>query len=418
METTHLKLIVAHPGKQHSYQMAGALEQAGYLSKYVTTVYDSDNSILMRIVKRLIGGQDRRRANSRSTNLIPQNKVKQFCEFRGLLVLAILRIDKKRRIYNWYSDHVARKFGKKVAMLAIKENADAIICYDTSAKYCFEILKEKAPHITRVLDNAAMNRYGLFMLYQEMNRKYGILRDKTGFKSYLLNEKECHKYKEEAYLADYHIVASSFSKSTLTIIGIDETRIALIPYGVDSDGIPQKTYYSKDGKLKILYAGEVSPQKGIYNLIEMARIFRNEVEFHVVGSGMEKLTLEIQNEINENMVVHGYLLQEDLFKLYSDCDVFVFPSLGDGFGFVVIEAMLAGLPVICSTNSVGADAIIDGNNGFVFDAGDSKALKERIDYFLANRSQIEIMGRNAIQQAKSFSWDNYGRKIDAFVREL
>ncbi len=418
MEKAHLKIFVAHPGKQHSYRMAGALEKTGYLSCYITTVYNSKASFLMRVVKHVIGQQDRKRAENRNTVLIPSEKIKQFCEIRGLFVLAILRLDKKRHVYDWYNRHVSKVFGRKVAIYALKNHVDAVICYDAAAEYCFKILKEKAPNIIRILDNAAVNRYGLCKIYQELDQKYGILKDPTGFKSYLLNERDALPYQQEAFLADYHMVASSFSKQVLLNIGVEDERIAVIPYGVEIDKIPHKEKYDVEGKLKILYVGEVSPQKGIYDFLEMTERFRDNVEFHIVGSGLEKLSQKNQERIRTKTEFHGYMLQEDLFQLYSDCDLFLFPSLGDGFGFVVIEAMAAGLPVICSSNSIGYDAVQDGKNGFVYQTGNVDELEEKIEYFLENRLEIERMGREAIVTTQRYTWDNYDSLVKSVIDRM
>lgn len=416
--TPELKIVVAHPGKQHSYRLAEALNKACLLYQYITTVYDNGSSPWMRIIKKVISEKDLKRANSRSSALIPQDKIKQFCELRGLFALGLLRIDKKRHIYNRYNDYVARVFAKKVAHYAIENKVNAVICYDTSAQYCFDILKKKAPNIIRIIDNAAMNRYGLFKLYQQIDAKYKILEDKTGFKNYLLEEKKAIKYRDEAFSADYHIVASSFSKYTLTSIGIGNDSVAVIPYGVDTSRIQQKSDYSLTGKLKILYVGELSPQKGIYSLIKAIETVNENVEFHVVGSGLKMLSMENQNKLKNNCIFHGYMLQEDLFKLYSMCDVFLFPSLGDGFGFVVIEAMSAGMPVICSTNSVGSDAIRNNENGFTFQAGDNNEMIKKILYFVENRFEVERMGRKSAELAKEYTWEAYDKAVQGFVKNV
>ena len=409
------KIIVAHPGKQHSYRLAEALEKAGYLFKYITTVYDSEKSVLMRLAKNLIGKSDKKRADNRCTDMIPDDKIKQFCEFRGLLVLAVLRVDKKRRFYNWYNDKISKAFGRKTAAYAIKNNVDAVICYDASARFCFEILKRKAPQIKRIIDNAAMNRYGLYKIYQDLNRDFGILNDKTGFKEYLLYENKAFPFKREALLADFHIAASSFSKYTLTSIGIEDDKVVVIPYGVETNRIRSKTEYLKNGKLKMLYVGEISPQKGIYSLIEIAERFKDTAEIHIAGGGMKKLSLENRKLINEKMICHGFLHQEELFKLYLECDLFVFPTLGDGFGFVVIEAMAAGLPVICSTNSVGSDAVQNGENGFIFQAGNVVELAKQIEIFLNNRNIIEEMGKKAVKSVEKFTWEKYYSEVKTFI---
>jgi glycosyltransferase involved in cell wall biosynthesis len=417
-QTPEFRVIVAHPGKQHSYRLAEALEKSCYLFRYITTVYDNNSSLWMKIIKKFISKKDLKRANSRSSVMIPRNKIIQFCELRGLLLLGILRIDKKRVIYNRYYSYVAGKFGRKVARYAIKHHADIVICYDSSAQYCFEYLKKYAPDIIRIIDNAAMNRYGLFKIYQQLETTYNILKDKTGFKEYLLEERKSIQYRDEAFLADYHIAASSFSKYTLTSIGVNSEKIAVIPYGVDISRIHQKNTYSSDGKLKVIYVGELSPQKGIYSLLRAIEFFNDQVEFNVVGSGLERLSVENQKKLKESSVFHGYMLQGELFKLYSECDVFLFPTLGDGFGFVVIEAMAAGLPIICSNNSVGTDAVKEHENGFTFQAGDNDEMINHIQYFVNNRHEVARMGRNAAEAAKRFSWEAYGRSIESFVKKV
>lgn len=159
-----MKVIVAHPGQQHSYQAAIALKEKGMLYRYVTTVYDSPNSLMMRVGKRFMKRDNLKRAQGRKNELLDGN-VTQFCELYGLMLLLILRLDKtkKRVFYNKFNQFVSRRFGRKVADYAIKHEVDAVICYDTSSAECFRILEKKAPKIIRILDNAAPNRYGLCM---------------------------------------------------------------------------------------------------------------------------------------------------------------------------------------------------------------------------------------------------------------
>ena len=122
--------------------------------------------------------------------------------------------------------------------------------------------------------------------------------------------------------------------------------------------------------------------------------------------------------MKNNCIFHGYILQEDLFRLYSNCDVFLFPSLGDGFGFVVIEAMAAGMPIICSKNSVGSDAIRDYENGFTFQAGDNDEMIKRILYFVENRFEVERMGLKSAEIAKEYTWEAYDEAVKGFLRKV
>ena len=84
----------------------------------------------------------------------------------------------------------------------------------------------------------------------------------------------------------------------------------------------------------------------------------------------------LQHKNASNIEYLGYLLPETVANRYKDADVFVFPSLCDGFGLAALEAMASGLPVICSANSGVADLIQDGVNGFVVETGDAGELRD------------------------------------------
>lgn len=403
-----MKVIVAHPGQQHSYQAAIALKEGGMLYRYITTVYDSPNSLLMRAVKRFVKRDNLKRAQGRKTELL-DGCVTQFCELYGLILLLILRLDKtpKRVFYNKFNQFVSDRFGRKVANYAIKHEVDAVICYDTSSEECFRILEKKAPKIIRILDNAAPNRYGLCKEYHRIDEESHIFeKQRDTFKDYLLDEKKAEPYREEAKLAHCHIVASSFSKRMLMEVGIPAERIAVIPYGFEAKQV-QDIRRDHSGKLKFLFVGEISPQKGIYDYIAVAQKFCDLAEFHAAGGGIERLPVVEKNNFEHSIVYHGFLTKDQLFDLYQQCDVFVFPSLGDGFGFVVLEAMSFGLPVICSRNSIGEDIIQDGYNGFLVAAGDTAELAKRIRWSIENNSQIAMMGNEAMKSVERFSRDRY-----------
>lgn len=408
------KIIVAHPGQQHSYKIAEALNDAGMLFKYITTVYDKKNSGLMQLLKRFLKKSEVQRANGRKTEKLEDSQVIQFCQLSGLLTLAVLRIDKTkgRVLYNRVNRWVSNSFGKKVARYAIKNNVDAVICYDANALACFSLLKKHAPDILRIMDNSAPNRYGLFLNYHELNEKYKIIDNQPdAFKKFLIDEKEALYYKREAELADKHIVASTFSKRMLTSIGIHKKNIEIVPYGFSGKKNDNNSGFVTRDKLRFLFVGEISAQKGIFNFLAAAQCLKDQAEFHAVGGGIDNLKEEYQIMILESINYHGYMLKQDLFELYSDMDVFVFPTLGDGFGFVVLEALHFGLPVICSRNSVGEDIIKDAYNGFLFDAGDSDSLIVCMEHFINNRDEVKRMQVNASKSVKYYTWTAYSNKI-------
>ena len=92
--------------------------------------------------------------------------------------------------------------------------------------------------------------------------------------------------------------------------------------------------------------------------------------------------------------------------------------MGEGFGLVVLEALSAGLPVIVSKNCCGTDIIKDGYNGFVIEAGDTKELINKINWFIENKEKLPEMSRNAIKTAELYTWEKYEKEICIAVRKM
>ena len=108
--------------------------------------------------------------------------------------------------------------------------------------------------------------------------------------------------------------------------------------------------------------------------------------------------------------------QHMLADLYRQADVFVFPTLIEGLGLVVLEAMASGLPVITTPNGPG-DVVRDGIDGFVVPIRDSGAITEKLEFLRAHPDRRAEMGRNARERALSFTWKEYRRKVLQFLIE-
>jgi glycosyltransferase involved in cell wall biosynthesis len=111
--------------------------------------------------------------------------------------------------------------------------------------------------------------------------------------------------------------------------------------------------------------------------------------------------------------------QTELYRYYSDSSVYVLPSIEDGFGMVVSEAMACGVPVICSANAGASDILDDGVNGYVVPAGDVPALKARLSALHGDEDRRRTMGLSAQRRAAECTWDRYGEDVlQAYRRAL
>lgn len=418
MAVDYKKIVVAHPGRQHSFRVAEALEKEGLLYSYVTTVYDKESSLIMRFAKLFLKGDNLRRANSRRMQLVSDKKVIQFCEWRGFFLLLLIRIDRKKRIYEAWSNYVSKTFQKKLAKYIIKEHVGIVLSYDTCSDILFDILIKKQPETVRVIDDAAVNRNYLFKIYEEHRESCLEFEDtyKQELGGFLVDEKIANRYGIESKKADYHLVASSFTAKSVKYNGFSEEKIMLVPYGAGNT-VATKKHGSAD-RLRVLYVGDVNQRKGIGQILHVAKKLAGaNVEFSIVGGGREGFE-NLFSPYEKYVKFYGKLLPEQVAKKYEENDVFAFPTFGDGFGFVVLEALASGLPVVCSKNCIGPDVIIDGYNGFLIDAGDEAQLENRILWFQKHPEKIAEMRENAIESVKKFSWENYEKCLVNSIHKI
>jgi len=416
----NLKVIVAHPDKQHSYKLAAALKEHEILFKYITTVYNKENSWLMKLVKIVLSGDNLKKAKNKKSNNLNDDEVIQFCELSGFLSLILKRIDKSKKIYKWWTRKRFDHFGKKVADYAIKNNVDAVIMYDTTAKKCFQILKRKAPEIIRIMDSSSANKfYTKYILQKEIEKSKN-----TSFyqnNRYLWDDKFMKNYCEEVNLTDHFLVPSNFVKKSFLFSDISENKINIVPYGanfiLDNKDFNQKE--NSNQNLKFLFVGQVLNRKGVgYLLKAFNELNNNSIELHIAGKGYKEFLKNNPYVLSENIYFHGFITHDKIKKTYINSDVFVFPSFTEGMTLAGLEAMGSGLPIICTHNSGVNDLVINGKNGFVIPVGDFRSIKNKIQWFINNKNLIPEMGINAKQTAEKYTWDNYKNNVVKVINSI
>lgn len=414
-----MKIIVAHEGKQHSFKTAEALYQQNHLFKYITTIYDKPYSITY-FLKFLLKGNIKKKCLSHKDPIIPNNYVIQYCEWMGLLRLFLSKIPflYKRfpHIYNWLHDN----FGRKVAKFAIENNVDAVIMYDSNANECWKILKEKAPHIKRILDVTIANRlysYHAYHLDAELYKDSKILIEEKDINDFI-NQK---RTEEELTLSQYFLAGSEFVKKSLLFSNVPSQSIYIVPYGVNNNLFKNNNSTNPNNKdkqpLTLIYVGNVCYRKGIHHLLSVVSEFNNqEISLYIIGSYSKNEDYFTLYEKYKNIKFVGFVTHDTLFKYYNQADIFILPSLSEGFAQVSLEAMSCGLPIICTTNSGCNDIIEDYKNGFVIKPSDRKQLKEKIEWFINHKDKIKEMGINAMHTASKYTWKEYFENLNKTIK--
>lgn len=407
MNEEGLKIVVAHPYKQHSFELAEALRRKGILHKYITTVYYKKANLTW-ILTMGLKGTTKGKALSRSDKRI-DSFAKQYCEIWGLIKLLVLRKPKLMKYYNFIKYHSSDVFARKVARYCCKNHVDAVVVYDDTSPLCAEIIKKKDPNIKVIIDMSAPSLPYLSAIYRsDMELAPDFAEILAGERKNALNEKLLERSRREINSADYYLVASNFSVESITTLGKSKESVFVCPYGVDAQ-LFQPGSQRNGEVLKAVYVGGTKEFKGISYLLKAFEQLKDSlIELTIVGANtLPESMLEKYSYINFT----GVIMHEEVAKVLQHSDFMIFPSIGDGFGLSVTEALASGCPVICSLNAGAVDLIEDGYNGFKISAQDVGAIVDKVRYFINNRESLKNMQINARESVKDLTWDKYYERV-------
>lgn len=172
----------------------------------------------------------------------------------------------------------------------------------------------------------------------------------------------------------------------------------------------------------VLYVGNIEPRKNIATVIDALAQCADENRPPLVVVGKEQLAYELLEEtlegcpFREEIRFTGYVPDEDLPLLYNMASVFVFPSLYEGFGLPVLEAMQSGTPVVTS-NTTSIPEVV-GNGGLTVDPHDTDGLATAILTLWTDQTTRVAYRDRALKQAKSFSWTETASEISTVFDRL
>src|SRR5665647_3403108 len=234
-----------------------------------------------------------------------------------------------------------------------------------------------------------LERGSSHMLYQrkilaEEYAKFGLEKEVVHPK---VVERELMEYQE----ADYISIPSHYVKETFVQQGIPAAKLIQTPYGVDlSDFHPVPTH---DKIFRIIHCGGLSIRKGIpYLLQAFSELRLKDAELWLIGSITDEIKPFLRRFSSPAIVHKGPFPEKDLSRYYSQGSVFCLASIEEGLAMVQAQAMACGLPVICTTNTGGADLVREGQDGFILPIRDVDAIKEKILYFYENPDAGHVMG--------------------------
>lgn len=406
-----MKIILAHPGQQHSFKVAAALKQHGVLYRYFTAVYDKPSSVIMKLVHLIVKGDDVSKTAKRRCPALNDEDVITYYTFWSLCVIVLSRFKHTKRLSYMLDRKIADWFGIKVAKYAIKHNVDAVICFSMNETKCFELLAKRAPHIKRIVDCANSPVEYMRSIYDEdiARTGKGILKQEVPS---FWDEKELKKQRAGIKNTQFFLAPSVFVKKGLMYSGVNPHNIHVIHYGTNFVPLDVARLDSPNDIVKYVYVGQVTYRKGLHYLLDVfSKIKRNDIRLSVVGGWKPNSDLIEKYKDCKNIHFYGNVTHDKVKTILCESDVFVFPSLTEGFSLSCLEAMSCGLPIICSNNAGANDVVIDGVNGFTYNYED----KERLDYlinYMADNHDVHIsMREQALKTAMNNTWDNYATEL-------
>lgn len=278
-----------------------------------------------------------------------------------------------------------------------------VFAYDTGALELFEAGRSRG--LRCILGQMDPNRVEASLVQEERSRwpgwEPGELRIPEPF--FLRREKEWA-------LADVVLVNSIFCRDALLRQGVPQRKLAVIPlcFEMEDHATKRSSFQLASSTLKVLFLGQVILRKGIQYLVEAAKLLSGEdVQFDVVGP--ISISRDAVASIPSNVTFHGRVSRQEACAWYHKADVFVLPTISDGFAITQLEAMHYGLPVITTPNCGGV--VTDGVDGFVVPIRDPEALSRAVAMFLRDRGLLEEQRRAALVKSRYFSLQHLARSL-------
>ncbi len=223
------------------------------------------------------------------------------------------------------------------------------------------------------------------------------------------------RWREECALADHIVVNSPWACDGLARAGIDSAKLTVVPLAYDAgDEAPTRQYpvhFGVERPLRVLFLGSLVIRKGVAELLEAAALLAGQpVEFHFVGGEAVSFPSEALN--NAQIIRHGPVSRGGAAAHYAAADLFILPSLSDGFGLTQIEAASHGLPVIAS-RCCGA-VVRDGVDGWLLSEVSGLAIAEAIRRYLDSPALLAAHSKATHGATTRFAPDNIvGQLIEA-----
>ncbi len=406
--TTYPRAVVVMAGARDRYQVPLALAEADLLGKLVTDIYwPADHPWFQRTAGALLPPEI---VSKRFCPELGSSRVK--CSSLAAGASLLTRSVRGMNLNRFKDDAL----GRKARQIALESDA-ALLCYSYYASEAFRdgeglpyrFLFQVHPHPRSVRRE----------LQEELELVPAAHASLEGELELSLSSTDFERLATEPLLANGWVAASTFTARTLAEHGVPFQDIQVVPYGVDGVHFPERARAaSPPGPYTAAYVGSMVQRKGLTYFLDAIRsIGRPHVKAVLCGRGFIDRDLLAQYD-DLDMDIHVGVSDAELVRILHGCDVVVLPSLAEGFGHVILEAMSCGLPVIATPHTCAPDVFEDGVQGFIVPVRDYGAIEEKLAWGLNQREQLSEMGVQAAVRARQFTWQRFRTRLQHAYKEM
>ena len=405
------RVVVSHSGRQHAYRHALALQRLDRLHRFVTSTYYAPSRWPDRLVARLprIDAMLRRRhLDGLEARVIRRPSL----EVPEVLCRSAVGNGRLAQMLVLQRDVLFDRWVAQAVLPRAAPSAGVFWGFQGSCRN--SLLAAKSCGMTGVVELAtghvpAAER--ILGMERERHPEWADSISNAGFPGWYVR-----RLNEEVGHADFCVAASSFTRGTLLEAGVRDDRILTLPLGVDLEKFAF-VRRSEDGPFQVLFVGGVGQRKGIKYLLDAYRrlkgpAFRLTVVGPMIGGG------RAFRENARGVEYVGRADEDTVIRRMQRSHVLVLPSVFEGFGLVIVEAMATGMPVIASTHSAAPDIIREGIDGYVLAPDDVDGLADRLAHLARHRRLAVRMGLEAAGRAREFGWDRHAERLAQICRML
>ncbi len=399
-----MKVTVAQLGARMHYAVPRILHNQKLLERLFTDISSEQSwPQILKIVPDSLLPQALRRLKGRKILEVPKDRIKSFPTLGIRYAYERSRTISTERLAE-ISIRYGKEFNAAIANKSRFQCGDIIYGFNSASLELFRHAKKQGARL--VLEQTIAPRAVEISILEEYAREYKNWKplDMAGGK---FVEEFCEREQAEWQLADAIFCGSEFVKQSIGNIGGPKDRCIVIPYGVHSpDALPLKNYANK-APLKILTAGAIGLRKGSPILERVAAQLRGICEFRAAGP-LSAPPAAISS-LSKHVDLLGTVPRSEMAKLYRWADIFFLPSLCEGSATVTYEAMMHGLPVICTPNT--GSAVIDGVSGHIVDPKKPEDFARILRQLFNDRIQLESLAAGARSQSSQLSEMAYSERL-------